>query len=122
MRNNRQNSRARNEQNQKYLSNMYSMHYNQMMRLYNGEYDPYNPPPMHNPYGNPPRPQNVIPHTNIAQFGSPNFQNQFYGQVFPNNQGVPPGFGMNPQCPPGQGGQQFGSGSSINGNPFSGRQ
>lgn len=132
--NNRQVSRGRNEQNQRYLSNMYSMHYNTMMRLYNGEYDPYNPPPMQNPYANHPHPHHshpIMPHTNVAQFGSPNFQNQFYGQVFPNNQGVPPqGFG---QYPPVQGGQQQpfnnnGGNSTSNGgnnpnvNPFGGRQ
>jgi hypothetical protein len=114
------------------------MHYNQMMRLYNGEFDPYNPPPMQNPYANQPRPQNVMPHANIAQFGTPNFQNQFYGQVFPNNQGGP-GFAMNqggqypnqgpqgntfhPQVPQQQQPQQglFGNNNNNN-NPFSGRQ
>jgi hypothetical protein len=85
---------------------------------------------MQNPYSNPPRPQNVLPHANIAQFGSPNFQNQFYGQVFPTNPNG--GFGMNQgqypqsghfQSNPAPSSQQGQSNSSNpNNNPFSGRQ
>lgn len=136
MRHNRNASRGRNEQNQRYLTNMYSMHYNQMMRLYNGEFDPFNPPPMQNPYTNQQRPQNVMPHANIAQFGTPNFQNPFYGQVFPTNQqGFPMNQGgqypnQNPQGSLFQGqpqqqnqhSQQGLFGNNNNNNPFNGRQ
>jgi hypothetical protein len=111
------------------------MHYNQMMRLYNGEFDPFNPPPMQNPYVNQQRPQNPMPHANIAQFGTPNFQNPFYGQAFPQNQGQNFPMNQNGQFPvqSGQGGlfnpqpqgqnqpnQQglFGNNST----PFNGRQ
>lgn len=108
------------------------MHYNQMMRLYNGEFDPYNPPPMQNPYASQPRPQNPMPHANIAQFGSPNFQNQFYGQSFPTNQPTQ-GFQVNQggQFPiqGGQGGlfpssspQQPNQPGFFSSNPFNGRQ
>jgi hypothetical protein len=64
---------------------MYAMHYNQMMHLYNPNYQPN---PMQNPYMNlQSRPVPPINHSNIAQFGSsnPNLP-QFYGQVYyPNN-------------------------------------
>ena len=84
---------------------------------------------MQNPYSNAPRPQNMLPHANIAQFGNPNFQSQFYGQVFPTNQngGFSMNQGQNPQsgqfqshpAPQSQQGQFNGN---NNPNPFSGRQ
>lgn len=100
-----------------------------MMRLYNGEFDPFNPPPMQNPYANQPRPQNVIPHANIAQFGNPSFQNPFYGQSFPPNQGGPnfpinqtgqfqiqtPQGGLFPTQQPQNQGQQGAFGNQFNG-------
>ena len=47
-----------------------------------------NPPPTQNPYINHQnRPHNnVLPHSNIAQFGANNVPNQYYGQFFPSNQ------------------------------------
>jgi hypothetical protein len=50
------------------------MHYDQMMRLYNGQFDAQNPPPLQNPYQNYNR-----------QMPQP-FGNQFYSQVFPTQQ------------------------------------
>jgi len=50
------------------------MHYDQMMRLYNGQFEPQNPPPLQNPYQNYNRqPQQP-------------FNNQYYSQVFPTQQ------------------------------------
>jgi hypothetical protein len=58
------------------------MHYDQMMRLYNGQFDPQNPPPLQNPYQNYNRPQQT-------------FGNQYYSQVFPTQQ--PQQLQQNPQ-------------------------
>jgi hypothetical protein len=68
------------------------MHYDQMMRLYNGniQQNPINnnvqPNQMQNPFFNPQTgPIPPFPHQNIAQFGSINAPQQFYGQTFQTN-------------------------------------
>lgn len=96
-------SRGRNDHNQKYLESMYSMHFNQMMRLYNGNFQPNSQPQqpqqlpiMENLFANQQMVPNSMQHANIAQFGSTNMPNQFYGQVFqpPSNQNQTEYFGF----------------------------
>ena len=114
---NRNNSRPRNPQNQQYLESMYNRHYNEMMRLYNGEVQPnqrmqnniqsqpqsqsqqqqgpgiFPSQPGQFGFGTFPTPPPNFSHQNIAQFGSNPNNTQFFGQ----------------SCPPPQNYQGFGN-------------
>ena len=52
---------------------------------------------MQNPCINQNRPQNLPPHSNIAQFGGNSYPGQFYGQNFPSTQTGQPQMGLFPQ-------------------------
>ena len=133
--NNRRNVSRSRGNNQRYLESMYSMHYNQMMQLYNGTNNfQQNPPVQQNPvpnqqpslfgngpaqnqpnqqpslFGNMPAqnqlnmpvPPPNFSHNNVAQFGSAQQPQPFYGQSFPPNmyQGNPNwNGGQNPNQP-----------------------